>query len=91
MTPIFVSEATRTDATSNVIVGTYGALVGEDVAGIIAGTVCPKEEGTAKVINPAATNSRLIPKPNLGSLQSVIAYALSVSADQNTRLHKLIV
>jgi hypothetical protein len=62
----FDSEATRTDATSNVIVGTYGAFAGRDDAGFVAAPACPREEGTARAIHPAATSRRLIPKFNFG-------------------------
>jgi len=70
----------RTEATSKVIVGTYGAVVDEDVVGAVA-AACPIEEGSATAINPTATNRRLIPKLNFGSVLSVIPDALSISAD----------
>jgi hypothetical protein len=56
----------RTEATSKVMVATYGAFEGLDgVAAYTAAVVCPREEGTAKAINPAATIREVIPELNL--------------------------
>jgi hypothetical protein len=66
--PAFTSTFlfSRTDATSNVIVATYGAFAGKDDVGVVAAPACPREEGTARAINPVATSRELIPKFNFG-------------------------
>ena len=54
--PVFASTLlfSRTDATSNVIVATYGAFAGKPDVGVAAAPPWPREEGIATAMNAAA-------------------------------------
>jgi hypothetical protein len=62
----------RTDATSNVIVGTYSALAGTGDAGAVAAAACPRAAGTARATNPTATSRGVNRNPDGGRATSVI-------------------
>jgi hypothetical protein len=65
VTPLAISIFffSRTEATSKVMVATYGAVAGLDgAAAYTAAVVCSREEGAAKEITPATTIREVMPE-----------------------------